>query len=253
MPFSSFLRGALPVVSPLLGGAAGLFFGGPAGLAAGAQAGSGIGGLLSNLIGQEKTPFQEQAEQAQMGLLQQLSQRPQFNRVNFDPIRQEELRRFREDIVPSITHRLAQTGTPSSSYFEQALGRAGSDLGSRLAALQAQHEVGQQGAERAFEGQNLSRLGQLSGFLSGQEQQGLLQEQARQQRLGNLFGLGQQAAAQSLRQQDLYNDLLRNYGQQAGAMGLGQAPQIPQGFWESMFSEFLPRAVGAGLRYRTGV
>jgi hypothetical protein len=49
------------------------------------------------------------------------------------------MRRYSQDIVPSLAERFSMTGSQGSSGFREALGRSGQDLVSRLAGMQSQH------------------------------------------------------------------------------------------------------------------
>lgn len=234
MPFQDFLRSAAPGLGGLAGGGLGFLAAGPAGIPMGAQLGAMGGGLLGNLIPASKTPFQEQAESAQLGLLQQLQQQQPFQRVDFDPIRQQELQRFSTQTVPGLAERFAGTGNIQSSAFQQALGGAGADLGTRLAALQAGHDVGQQGAQLGYRGQDLSRLGQLQSFLRGEADMTSRERAAEQQQIGQLLGLGQQAFSEAMGGQDRQSQAIRNMLSGASQTGTGQAVKLPPGLLQSL-------------------
>lgn len=229
MAFQDFLREAAPGFGGLLGGGLGAALGGLGGAGVGVQLGSLGGGLLGNLIPETETPFQKEAREAQLGLLQQLKQQPSFN---FEPIRQQELRRFQEETLPGIAERF--TGGQGSSAFQQALGRAGSDLGERLAAL----ESGQQLQSQQLD---LSRLGQLQNFLTGNKAQAAGQEAQRTGQLGQLLSLGQQISDKAIRDREALSEARLRALEKAGYLGI--TPQF-----ESLYKERQPGFAEATLR-----
>lgn len=140
-----------------------------------------------------------QSEQAQEYLYKMLQQPQQFQQVNFAPIAQEAQRQYLQDVVPGLAERFS--GSQRSSAFQQALGQSGSDLASRLAAMRAQHEVGQQGAQMQQQGINQQLLPILAQYLTSQQGFGLgrqeLAQRQRQQALGGLEALGSLGTGQS--------------------------------------------------------
>lgn len=249
MPFQDYAADALPGLGALLGGlggaAGGFYFGGPAGLGAGADLGTKfgqqLGGFGAGFIPRSKTPFQQQAEAAQLELLQGL-RTPRS--VDFNPIRQQEINRFQQETLPQIGTYFAGTTGPQSSAFQKSLSQAGSDLGTRLASLQAQHDVGQQGVEA-------NRLGQLGNFLSGNQSQALQQHMAAQGGFGQQLGLGRQFAGQEFDSQNRASDIMQRYLQNAQASGLGQAPKIDPTLLQSVL-ERSPELLGTLLEiYKT--
>ena len=72
-------------------------------------------------------------------------------RPGFEPIANRAREQFQTNTIPSIAARFASMGTGGnlrSSAFNQALGSAGSDLESQLAALGSQHSLQQQGLDQ---------------------------------------------------------------------------------------------------------
>lgn len=192
---------ALETGLPVLGG----IYGGPGGLALGGFLGQGLGGALRHLTSE---PSQNQLDT--QDLIRQLQQPYQFN---FQPIANEEMRRFQQQTVPSLAERFSGLDAQRSSAFRQSLGAAGSDLSSRLAALQAQ--TGLQSA-----GINQQRMGQLGSLLSGQQQMANQQDQYRQGLYNNMLGNAVQGylgmGGQELQRQLGVGGLL---GQAAGMQG----------------------------------
>lgn len=235
MAFTDFLKGILPGAGTTLGG----IFGGPLGGILGNLGGQFIG----SLFGESETPYQKTAREAQMNLLNQLNTPSQFNRVDFSPIRQQELQRFETQTLPGIAERFAGR---SSGAFQQALSGAGGDLATRLASLEAQHNVGQQGAEQTQQGINLSRLGQLQGFLNQDQQRAMQQQLLRQQQAQGLFGLGQQAFGGSLGQQ---GGLL---SQRLGALQSGAGLSTGRQF-ENLYQPGQPGFLGRVPEYAYGL
>lgn len=145
-PFLAGLGGLLSSAAPYLGAA---------------TAGAGLSQLLSNsgrsqlgksLFGSEGQTLQTQRFgpeqlQALQQLLQQgiggLQQQQQFD---FAPIAQQAREQFSQQTVPSLAERFTALGGQRSSAFPQALGQAGANLESNLAAQGAQ--FGMQGQDQ---------------------------------------------------------------------------------------------------------
>lgn len=113
--------------------------------------------------------------------------------LSFDPIEQRARQQFQEQTIPSIAQRFTNMGqgAQSTGAFRNALGRAGSDLESQLAALRSQYGLqvaSQQNKEQALR-QNL--LGTLLGgaFQQRGQQSNLLQ---------NLLSLGLQSPYENI-------------------------------------------------------
>lgn len=233
---SSYLSSTAPLLGTALGGA----FGGPIGAALGGAGGTALSQYLSGL---SKDPFEEQAKQAQMELLQSLRQP---GGVSFEPIEEQETRRFQQETIPGLAERFTGLGGQRSSAFGQLLGGAGADLSSRLAALRSQHELGQQRLD-------LGRLGQLGGLLSGQQQ---LASQANQSRLNQALqqiGLAESAGAFGQRQQAQQQSPLQALLQAAG-LGTGKSQDvIYEPRQPGAIETAVPYAIRAGIKYGTGI
>lgn len=139
-------------------------------------------------------------QQQQSALNQSLGQAMSYlnnpaTRPGFEPIANRAREQFQTNTIPSIAARFSSMGTGGnlrSSAFNQALGSAGSDLESQLAALGSQHSLQQQGLDQNMlfnllktglqpQNENVYIPGQ-PGFLEGAGS-GLLQG------LGSLGGL----------------------------------------------------------------
>ena len=72
---------------------------------------------------------------------------------DFEPIRKNAINTFYNDIVPGIKHKYSGDNWGTSALGTE-IGAAGSDLSSKLAALQSQHETNRQGQFT-----NLAQLG----------------------------------------------------------------------------------------------
>ena len=221
MPIGQTLAG----LAPLAGAGIGTFIGGPVG----ALVGQGIGQVGGNLL-QDYYKQNSPAEQARSQLLQQLQGQAPYQRVSFDPIAQEEMRRFNREVVPGIAEQFAGLGATNSSGFRQTLSGAGQDLQTRLAALRAQHEVGQNQFATGAEERRRQMLGSLSGGITGEEQ---AQQMNRMNQYGNIAGqipgtlmdlarYRQSGANQSLSQ--ILNALTNQQNQQGNA--INQAGQL---------------------------
>lgn len=184
-----------------------------------------------------------QSETAQNYLYQALQAPQRFQQVSFDPIAQEAQRQYMQDVVPGLAERFG--GSQRSSAFQQALGQSGSDLASRLAAMRAQHNVGQQGAQMQQQTINQQLLPILAQYLSSQGQLGLGRQQLGQaQRQAALSGLG---ALGSLGMGQSSEDINRQIGAvqpalQGQALAQGQSfnpIQMPQSNWGSTVGNIL--------------
>lgn len=206
MPLGQTLAGLLPIAGAGIG-----TMWGPAGTALGGALGS-VGQNLANDYFRQQSP----AEQARAQLLQQLQGPAPYQRVNFDPIAQEEMRRFQQQVVPGITNQLAGVGGLNSSALRQALGGAGQDLQTRLAALRAQHDVGENQFMAGAEERRRGMLGNLAGGMFGEEQ---AMQAGRQNQIGQMLGsvpglMLQNAGLQNQRQFGMLGNLLSGLGEQ---------------------------------------
>lgn len=206
MALGQTLAGLLPVLGTGIGSGFG-----PGGAALGGALGTFGGQLAGNYFGQ-----QSPADQARAQLLQQLQGAAPYQRVDFDPIAQEEMRRYRQEVVPSIANQFAGADALRSSGFRQALSGAGQDLQTRLAALRSQHELGQQSLLGGAEERRRNMLAGLTGGMIGEQQQ---QEMNRQNMLQNILGnvpsyMIANAGLQNQRQQGVLGQLLAALGGQ---------------------------------------
>lgn len=189
MPFGDILRGGargLGQVAPVLGTGIGAFFGGPGGAAVGQGIGSGLGSIL-NYLGQPSGQQQQQQVPEIAAQQQMLQQMQQPFQGGFQPIAEEEMRRFQQDILPQLKEQLTAGGQGLGGPMAQAMGGAGQDLATRLAGLGSQYGLQERGLEQ-------QRLGGLGQYLTGQQQLGLQAQQLaqRNRQLGQsgLAGLG---------------------------------------------------------------
>jgi hypothetical protein len=99
-------------------------------------------------------------------------------RTDVDPIRQEELRRFRRETVPGIAEQFAgQTGTFSTDFLS-AVTNAGADISSQIGALQTQLDEAASGRRaEALLGGGLSAPAEFGAAQSTLGEQLRLQEQ----------------------------------------------------------------------------
>lgn len=199
MPFP---LAALGAAGPLLGQAAS-WLGTQAATPIGAQLASGLtyaggsylGNKLGGLFGGGQKPSTSQPQDPRFNqfrdqYMTQL-QNPGEN-SSFEPIRNQTISDFNQDILPEILSRFSNGGSRSSSYQQAGL-QAGTDLASRLASMREQFA-----AQR--ENQRLARLGQQGSFIGGQQNYALGRSTNRQQ--GQIY-------MNNLRQQQR-NDQIRN-------------------------------------------
>lgn len=148
---------------------------------------------------------------AQQDFLQQIRQ--PIN-IPFDQQRQQLIDQFNQQTVPGLAHLFTGMGEGAqhSSAFAQQLGAAGSNLGTNLGALQEGSQLQQQQL-------NQNRLGQLGGYLGGQQQLGMQAQQ-----LGQQGSISQQNAA--LERMKMMTSLLGGLGQMgtAGTFDTGHTP-----------------------------
>ncbi len=167
-------------LAPIAGAGIGTFAGGPVG----ALIGQGIGQVGGNLL-QDYFKQNSPAEQARSQLMQQLQGQAPYQRTDFNPIAQEEMRRFNRETVPGISNQFAGLGGLNSSGFRQSLSGAGQDLQTRLAALRANHEMTQNQFATGAEERRRQMLGGLAGGIAGEEQG---QQMNRMNQFGNIAG-----------------------------------------------------------------
>ncbi len=127
--------------------------------ALGLLAGSAAAGGLSSKFAkkpkfQQVNRFRPDQEAAQKQTLQMALSGLQDPSAGFQPIANQARQQFNTETVPSLAERFTAMGNGQrSSAFQGALGSAGADLESQLAALQAQYGM-----------QNRSQLMQLLGL-----------------------------------------------------------------------------------------
>lgn len=165
--------------------------------------GSGISGLgrLFGYGNNNQAPVPELL--AQQGLLQQLQQPINAQPIDYAPLAQQAQRQYAEQIVPGIAERFSSVGGQRSNAFRNALISGGQGLAERLAGLQLQADIANRNAMQQSQGLNLQRLGQLGGYLSGQQQLGFAGQQAaeaarraQQESLLKAYGLSSETAGQ---------------------------------------------------------
>lgn len=135
MPLPAALLAAIPYILPALGGAL-QYFGGQ-----GSNAGA-FGNFLLGSEGMESLPqFDEQQMSALHNLLSSGQQQLSNPYQGFEPIRQNALNSFQQDIIPMLTERFASSGSNaiSSPQLQTNLSSAGSNLAQRLAGMQSEY------------------------------------------------------------------------------------------------------------------
>lgn len=103
--------------------------------------------LKTPLLERLQRQLQDRASQRGMDIIGQNYERP-----SFEPIRQEETRRFMQEILPQVFGPFGQsTGTsPFSPNVQTAAGGAASQFASGLGALRSQFDVTQQQQEQNY-------------------------------------------------------------------------------------------------------
>lgn len=123
--------------------------------------------------------FSPPQQQARNSLLQMGQQQLQNNPLSFAPQREQYLKQFNEQIIPTLAERFADN--QRSSAFKGALGNTASDFGAKLGALESQYNL--QANQQGFN-QLRSALTPDFQYYSTPAQSGLLQNLAGQ--LGQL-------------------------------------------------------------------
>ncbi len=234
----------LPALLPLLSGL-GSAAASPLGqMVIGSLAPSVVSGI-GNFFRGPQAPTPEQ--QAQQGYLQQIQQPINIPYANQQ---QQMLNQFNQQTIPGLLERFSGAGGARSSALGQQLGAAGGDLMTALEALREQSQLQQAGLEQG-------RLGQLGGYLSGQQQLGLRAQELGQQgtianREAQLRAMGlMNQANQSQQSLDLQRLLGRGelQGRLAG-LGLGkQFDVLRHGGAPSYGGQALGAGLNAGINY----
>lgn len=188
-------------------------------------------------------------QQAQANYLQQIQQ--QYN-TGTQQRQQQLMNQFNQQILPGIREQFAGAGAMDSGSFGQQLGAAAGNLGTNLGAL---------GEENAFQNNqlNLQRLGELGGYLGGQqrlglEAQGLNQRGtiANQENMLRAMGLMQNydigRQGEQTRRLDVQGRTYGNFGNQATQDLFDTIQHGPQaaGFWNAIHKLAQTGAAAAG-------
>lgn len=179
----------------LLGAGQGGLSGAATGAALGGPMGAGVGGVLSALLGllgggysnNDPKTLNKFSPEIQGNLERMLTEASGGNPSSFDPIEKKARQDYSRETVPSILERFtAMGGGQSGSALSGALGAAGVDLDTNLAALRAQfgqnqlssllpavqkdYQTNQPGFNQSF-AEGLPQLLQLLVSLKGQKSQ----------------------------------------------------------------------------------
>jgi hypothetical protein len=104
--------------------------------------GGGALGLLSGLFNkpQKPQPLNPQQQNLQNQSIQQIMNLLKGGQpTGFQPIANRAQQRFQNQTIPSLAERFSALGAQNSSAFQGALGNAGADLQSQLAALESRY------------------------------------------------------------------------------------------------------------------
>lgn len=180
----------------------------------------GMQGQMGNgMIGQQgqMTP-QEMMQQ----YYQQQIQQP-IN-IPYQAQQQQMINQFNQQTVPGLLERFTGAGGQRSNAFGQQLGAGGSDLAQALEALREQSQLQEVGL-------NQNRLGQIGGYLGGQQQLGLQAQQLGQQgtianREAQLRAMGLMQGANQFQQGQNLQQLLGRGELQGRLAGLGLGRQF---------------------------
>lgn len=174
---------------------------------------------------------------------------PSLAQSDFAPIAQEAQRRFSQETVPGIMSQLTGLGqNAGSSAFAGSIGQAGSDLQSKLAALESQHNL-EKGRLQLGQGELGSKLydaasrraGIMGGLASDQNRLGL----QRAESLGRMQ-LGQQG------QQLQHNiGLLGSLSNQMNRPTTGYQPANTPNYWADFGQNFTQPAMKTAAKLAT--
>ncbi len=196
-----------------LGGLAGGALGGPLGALGGQLAGSFLQNQALPWLGNKLFGGNDMTQQHQQGQQELLQGLRTPYRANFEPIAAAARGRFENQTIPGIQNRFAGAGLENSSGMLGALSSAGGDLERELAMLQEQS----QGNE--FD-RNQGRLGQLGGYLGGQQQLAQNENQFNKKYTNDLLGRALQYGDLGARYREINNPINSLQAQQN--IGLGQ-------------------------------
>lgn len=193
-------------------------------------------------------------ELAQQNYLQQIQQPINFGTAQR---RQQLMNEFNQQIVPGLQEQFAGAGGTRSSAFGQQLGSAAGNLATNLGAL------GEQNAYQQAQ-LNQQRLGELGGYLGGQQRLGLeAQGLAQRGTIANMenalramglmqnYDIGRQA--EETRRMDVFGRLLGGYAQAAQAPRFDVKHHGPQaaGAWD-LFGN-LAKGIGTAAGTAAGI
>lgn len=116
-------------------------------------------GALNNILGllsggQTSQGFQNSP------FAQAFNQGQQYQPINFAPIEAQARKGFYQNTIPTLSERFASlggSGTARSSGFAQALGQAGTNLESNLAAQKAKYDFAGQGLQNSANAQRFNQ------------------------------------------------------------------------------------------------
>lgn len=167
---------------------------------------------------------------------------PDLAVADFKPIAQEAERRFQQETVPGIMNQLTGLGQSGrSSAFQGALGRAGSDLQSKLAALESAHNL-QRGQLQLGQGElggNLYKAASQRAALMGG-----LQNDANRLKLGQAETLGRLQLGQQSNQLQQQGNVLSALMGQMNRPTAGYQPYQPQSWFSSPFIKDVAMPIG---------
>ncbi|MGJ0429578.1 hypothetical protein [Methylobacter sp.] len=193
-----------------------------AALGAGSYVAQGLGDRLSNWWNGPQAPQAPGPEQqAQQYYLNQIQQPVN---IPYQAQQQQMMNQFNQQLIPGIAERFSGAGGQRSSAFGQQLGAGGADLMQALEALREQSQLQEANI-------NQGRLGQLGGYLGGQQQLGLQAQQLGQQgaianREAQLRAMGLMAQQNQFQQGQNLQQLLGRGELQGRLAGLGLGRQF---------------------------
>lgn len=217
------------------------------------QAALGLGSYAAQGIGNRLANWWNGPQAAQAQGPEQLAQQYYLNQIQqpinipYQAQQQQLMNQFQNQFLPQLQNQYAALGAgeTQNNLFGQAQGTAGADLFAKLEALREQSQLEQQS-------QMTNRLGQLGGYLGGQQQLGLQAQELGQR--GTIANREAQLRAMGLMQgQDLgqqAEDLRRLLGRgelQGRLAGLGLGRQFDV-LRHGGAPSYAGQAAGAGLQ-----